>query len=172
MLHQSTPTLSPVSTVPLATGANTLQSLFFRISATSTKLNGYILLVQIIFSPPIVRLIYTAYHHKKQVIIYTLNTVMSVMRIWNLDIFHLVYSPFCLHPDTNTLQVMAFDYLIAVYSLLLIGLSYLLVLLYDENVRLYLQTFVALFMRQTMEHQELTSGCLGYFPPPLLCQDS
>ena len=79
-----------------------------RISATSPKLNGYILLVQVIFSPPIVRLIYTAYHNKKQVLLYTLNMVMSVMGIWNLDFFCSVYSPFCLNPDTNTLQVWLF----------------------------------------------------------------
>ena len=119
-----------------------------RISATSPKLNGYILLVQVIFSPPII--IYTAYHHKKQVLLYTLNMVMSVMGIWNLDFFCSVYSPFCLHPDTNTLKVVALDYLIAVYPLLLIGVSYFLGLLYDENVRLAVcicKPFVTPFIR-------------------------
>ena len=75
---------------------------------------------------------------------------MSVMGLWNLDFFCSVYSPFCVNPETNTLQVLALDYFIAVYPLLLIGLSYLLVLLYDENVHLIVcirKPFVTLFIR-------------------------
>ena len=71
----------------------------------------------------------------------------SFFGIWNLDFFRLVYTPFCLHPHTNTLQVLALDYIIAVYPLLLIALSYLLVLLYDHNVRLIVWPFVPLFIR-------------------------
>ena len=55
--------------------------------------------------------------------------------IWNLDSPRLVYIS-CLQPYTNTHQVLALDYIIAVYPLLLIAPSYLLVLLYDHNVRL------------------------------------
>jgi hypothetical protein len=78
------------------------------------------------------------------------HVVITGLAVWNLDFFRLVYSPFCFHPDTNTLQVLALDYLIAVYPLLLIGLSYLLVLLYDHNVRLVVficKPFVFLFIR-------------------------
>ena len=60
------------------------------------------------------------------------------------------YTPFCLHPHTNTLLVLALDYIIAVYPLLLIALSYLLVLLYDRNVRFIVclwKPFVPLFIR-------------------------
>ena len=74
----------------------------------------------------------------------------SLSGVWNLDFFRLVYTPFCLHPDTSTLQVLALDYIIAVYPLLLIGLSYLLVLLYDHNVRLIVclcKPFVPLFIK-------------------------
>ena len=75
---------------------------------------------------------------------------VSVLSIWNLDFFRLVYPSFCLHPDTNNLQVLAVDYIIAVYPLLLVALSYLLVILYDRNVRFIvclLKPFVALFIR-------------------------
>ena len=73
--------------------------------------------------------------------------LISLFGIWNLDFFRLVYTPFCLHPHTNTLQVLALDYIIAVYPLLLITLSYLLVLLYDRNVRLIVCLWKPLFIR-------------------------
>ena len=114
----------------------------FRISATSPKLQGFILCIQIVLCPNNLRAI-----QQKSLFV---RALVSVLNIWNLDFFRLVYSPFCLHPDTNTLQVMALDYLIAVYPLLLIGLSYLLVLLYDHNVRLVVwlfKPFVSLFIR-------------------------
>ena len=114
----------------------------FRISATSPMLQAYILCTQIILCPNNMRAIQnqTLFTH----------VVITGLAVWNLDFFRLVYPPFCLHPHTNTLQVLALDYLIAVYPLLLIGLSYLLVLLYDHNVRLVVficKPFAFLFIR-------------------------
>ena len=76
--------------------------------------------------------------------------ISTFLGIWNLDFFRLVYTPFCLQPHTNTLDVLALDYLVAVYPLLLITLSYLLVLLYDRNVRLIVclwKPFLPLFIK-------------------------
>ena len=61
-----------------------------------------------------------------------------------------VYTPFCLQPHTQTLHILALDYLIAVYPLLLIALSYLLVVLYDHNIRIIVwlwKPFISLFIR-------------------------
>ena len=52
--------------------------------------------------------------------------------IWNLDFFRPLYSPFCIHPDMTTLQVLALNYLVAVYPLFLIFLTYTAVLLHDR----------------------------------------
>ena len=52
--------------------------------------------------------------------------------IWNLDFFRPQYSPFCIHPDMTTLQVLALDYLVAVYPLFLIFITYTAVLLHDR----------------------------------------
>ena len=120
----------------------------FRISATSPVLHGYVMFVQIVFCPPIMRLIYSVNLDKKYAL--GVDISMSVVGIWNLDFFRVWYTTFCFHPHTNTLQVLALDYLIAVYPLLLIGLSYLLVLLYDHNVRLVVficKPFVFFFIR-------------------------
>ena len=125
----------------------------FRISAFSHKLHGFILFCQILTCPATLRSLQLSLlmsgrftplqRHLTQALV-------SVLGMWNLDFCRLVYSPFCLHPHTNTLQVMALDYLIAVYPLLLIGLSYLLVLLYDHNVGLVVclcKPFVTLFIK-------------------------
>ena len=56
--------------------------------------------------------------------------------IWNLDFFRLLYEPFCVNPKMTTLQVLALDYAIAVYPLLLIVITYSLTELHDHNFRL------------------------------------
>ena len=125
----------------------------FRISAFSPKLHGLILFSQILTSRCYLQYLTFKLPNNGDFTPtqrYLTQAVISVMGVWNLDFCRLVYSPFCLHPHTNTLQVMALDYLIAVYPLLLIGLSYLLVLLYDHNVGLVVclcKPFVTLFIK-------------------------
>ena len=127
--------------------------LSFRLSATSPKLNGFILCIQILASPPNMRSLADYIEipqrlNKQQK--YANLLVGTFAGIFNLDFLRLVYTPFCLQPHTNTLHVLALDYLIAVYPLLLIALSYLLVLLYDRNVRLIVclwKSFLPLFIK-------------------------
>ena len=125
----------------------------FRLSATSPKLHGLILSGQLISCPPNMRILYNVIITPTKCTLFQRHIVQgltSFFGIWNLDFFRLVYTPFCLHPHTNTLQVLALDYIIAVYPLLLIALSYLLVLLYDRNVRFIVclwKPFVPLFIR-------------------------
>ena len=129
----------------------------FRISATSPRLHGLVLCIQIIMCPLNARLLQDMYHcvwdedaNHIQSHIVSIKVTTSFIGIWNLDFFRFVYPPFCLHPHTNTLQVLALDYLVAVYPLLLIGLSYLGVLLYDHNVHhcVWLcKPFVSLFIK-------------------------
>ena len=78
----------------------------FRISATSPLLNGFI---QILSSPPNMRVAGNAINindtsHSQ---LYIMQTLTSVYGIWNLDFFRFLYTPFCLQPQTNTLQIMA-----------------------------------------------------------------
>ena len=52
--------------------------------------------------------------------------------VWNLDFFHLVFEPVCLHPDMTTLGVIALDYGVAIYPIILIGVTYILVKFHDN----------------------------------------
>ena len=58
--------------------------------------------------------------------------IFHYVSLWNLDFFCLVYTPFCLHPKLNNMQVLALDYLIAVYPMLLIFLTHIAVTLHDR----------------------------------------
>ena len=126
--------------------------IIFRISATHPKLNGFILCIQIFMCPANMRMIEKQVHSDKVTVTQRpiIKAVASFFGIWNLNFIRLVYTPFCLQPHTNTLQVIALDYIIAVYPLLLIVLSYLLVTLYDRNVKIIVwlwKPFVPLFIR-------------------------
>ena len=116
-----------VSFLPLT--ALFLVVVVFRVSATSGQLNVFILVCQVVSTPVVARVyanIILGNSRKLWDIIY------SLYGIWNLDLFRLLYSPFCIHPKMTTLQALALDYVIAVYPLLLIFITYLLVLMHDN----------------------------------------
>ena len=61
--------------------------------------------------------------------------VISLYGIWNLDFFCLLYPSFCLHPEVTTVQILALDYAIAAYLLVLLAVAYLLVKLHDHGFK-------------------------------------
>ena len=144
--------VSLLPTIAFFTGA-----LVFRFRATSPFLNGYILFCQIVTSPPVLRLVafrefirpvhntLSYLHETRFMSIYS-----SCFTIWNLDFFRLVYTPFCLHPNTSTLKMLSLDYIIAAYPLALIILTYTLVRLHYHNCTLVVwlwRPFIGCFAR-------------------------
>ena len=101
--------------------------ILFKISITSGHMVGYIFTCQIFTTPIFSRAMYEVTHYTKGS-----HIVMSCFSIWNLDFFRSLYTPFCLHPKLNSLHVLALDYLIGVYPLLLILLTYVAVTLHDR----------------------------------------
>lgn len=59
---------------------------------------------------------------------------LAACGIINLDFFRLQYSPFCIHPRSTTLQVLILDYVIALYPLILILVTYVCVKLHDHSI--------------------------------------
>ena len=108
----------------------------FRISATSPALNGFVLVSQILTLPIVIRGFELYLHLKPQFLSNVpVDIVASVYGIWNLDFFRTVYTPFCLHPEMSNIQALALDYIIAVYPLILITVTYILVELHDWGFR-------------------------------------
>ena len=125
----------------------------FRFRATMSIFDAYVVFCQILTSPPIMRRIAEDMHHNQYentVLGYGGAIYFSLFGIWNLDFFKLLYTPFCLHPNATTLQVLSLDYIIAVYPLLLIILTYTLVRLHYNNCRLVVwmwRPFIGCFAR-------------------------
>ena len=137
----------------LPTTAFFIEVLVFKFRATSPLLNGYILVSQIITSPPLQRII--AYNirgndYDNTTEGYFAYIYLGCLSIWNLDFFRLAYTPFCLHPNTSTLKVLSLDYIIAAYPLALIILTYTLVRLHYHNCTLVVwlwRPFISCFAR-------------------------
>jgi hypothetical protein len=104
----------------------------FRISATSGWLNGYIFLTQMTTIRRMALLMSNNAVIEQGKYHLVDKWILTVPSIWNLDFLRSVYPPFCLHPDLSALPVLMLDYIVAIYPMLLIALTYLLVKLYDR----------------------------------------
>ena len=110
--------------------------LFFNINAVSSRFQGFLFYSQMITFPALVRVLVFLCKHEDKEESETLRNafewVTAFYGIWNLDFFRAIDFGICL--GTDTLQTLALDYVIAVYPLLLIVISYSLIVLYDRNV--------------------------------------
>ena len=106
--------------------------LFLKINATSSHLHGYVIFCQIIASPAFARIMdeYILDHQQFKPI----QVIVVMYSIWNLDFFRGLYPEICL--DVSTLTVLALDYAVAIYPLLLTVISYFLIQLHARNVRI------------------------------------
>lgn len=64
------------------------------------------------------------------------NILFLPLSIWSLGYVEAITRPFCLHPALKTIHVCALGYLIALYPLCLIFLTYCLIELHDRGYRL------------------------------------
>ena len=110
----------------------------FHISATSAYLHGFIFFSQIFTMPIILRMeghlrAFTEASHstRSSELFY-----VSILGIWNLDMFRVFYKPFCIHPNMTVVQALALDYIIALYPLVLLVITYGLVSLHSRNNRI------------------------------------
>lgn len=106
--------------------------LFFKVNAVSSHLHPVIFYSQLISIPALSRIVFLAMQYRPKTFI-GVKLVLSFYGIWNLDFFRPFYSNLCL--GIGVLPNLALEYVIALYPLLLIGLSYLLIVLYDRNYR-------------------------------------
>ncbi len=97
--------------------------IIFRISATSGSMVGYVTVSQLGATYSLSKL-YLAVSDSKWVVL--------VYSIWNLDLFRSIYPPFCIHPHMSALQVVSLDYIIAVYPMIMILITYGIVSLHDR----------------------------------------
>ena len=106
-----------------------LGAVMFKLSVTSGNMVAYVMVCQLVSVPAIQRYLWK---HSGKYVRYQL--IVDIHAIWNLDFFRslLHNSPFCIHPKMSTLHVLALDYLVGVYPLFLIFLTYIAVTLHDR----------------------------------------
>ena len=160
----------------------------FHISATSAYLHGFIFYSQIITMPMILRMITSRHLYKDNNSRVATTLYASLLSIWNLDMFRLFYEPFCIHPNMTVVQALALDYIIALYPLVLLVITYGLVSLHSRNNRIVvtlwrpfrillrpflsnlnietslIESFATLYILSTLKVQSVTLDLLSPIP--------
>ena len=104
----------------------------FHISVASPRFSMAVFLCQVYSLSETIRVFYQNTRGTNfQVLVRFIATIYGV---WNLDFFRALVPPICL--PLNTMQVIALDYLVAVYPLLLLVCFYVLVTAHDRGCRL------------------------------------
>ncbi len=70
--------------------------------------------------------------------------VLSFCGIWNLDFFRYLIPSFCIKKSLTPLQSTALEYVIAIYPLLLVAITYVSVELYDRDYKLVVMLCMSL----------------------------
>ena len=96
-----------------------------KLSVTSSSMVAFTLVCQTVAFPSQIRMIASPPNIAMKVLI-------TFFSIWNLDFFRSFYDIFCIHPSMNSLQVLALDYLVGMYPLVLVILTYIIVKLHDR----------------------------------------
>ena len=105
----------------------------FGINLAAGKMNGLIFSVQVTMSP-INLIVLDAWLHSQSVeCTWPFKMIAVIFGPVNLDFFRGLYPEFCISPSFNIVQILALDYIIALYPFLLILITYILIKLYDKN---------------------------------------
>ena len=105
----------------------------FRFSGTHPLVRGFIAVCQGLVSPVSIRA-YLSVATKKSYIGLSVRVLGSIYGIWNLDFFRTIIPPICL--NITPLQALALDYAIAIYPLVLILVTLVLIILHSRDFRI------------------------------------
>jgi hypothetical protein len=109
----------------------------FQLNAASPSMSAYIFACQLISSPSYLSLanayVKTDNNTIDKIVVKIVISTLCTYGIWNLDFYRMGTTPLCLHPRISTLQVITLDYVIAVYPLVLIFITYAFVRVHDRS---------------------------------------
>ena len=108
-----------------------------RISVMSPQISMVVLLCQVYTSPQVMRVLIQNTRETKMELVCKIIT--AIYGIWNLDFFRTLLPPLCL--PLNTMHVIALDYLVAMYPLLLLVCFYTLVTAHDKGFMLIVRVW-------------------------------
>ena len=107
--------------------------LLFKVNIASSHLYGFVLFSQAISFPFADRLLVMSFQSIPKYTI-PVKILITLYGVWNLDYFRMFDLGICL--ETSTLFIFSLDLIVAVYPLLLMIVTYLMITLYDRNFRL------------------------------------
>ncbi len=84
--------------------------------------------------PAMARIIFLAVESGRPMYLAGTQFLATVYGIWNLDFFRSFNLGICL--ETDTLETLALDLIVGIYPLLLVLISYVIVKLYEKDLRL------------------------------------
>ena len=113
----------------------------FRLSVTSSALNAFVMVNQVITIPSMIHQIYShnlvtnSYYYLHKVTNgdqFFVDFIIAIFAIWNLDFFRSFCGHICLCPNLNYQHILLLEYAIGIYPLFLIFLTYIMVKLHDN----------------------------------------
>ena len=104
---------------------------FFNVNITSSRLHGVVLFSQAISMPALARIILLTFMTQPDMLM-AVKILVPFYSFWNLDFFRSIIPDICL--NVSTLEALALDYAVAIYPLLLIFVSYILIELYNHDI--------------------------------------
>ena len=106
--------------------------LVFKFNANSPRMQGYVFFAQVMACPANIRIMSSGWRFGK-IVTYLTKFHSTLYGIWNLDYFRTLYPDTCL--QLTTLQALSLDYIIAIYPLVLILITYILIKLHSRGCR-------------------------------------
>ena len=105
--------------------------LLLNVNVAASSLHAFVLFCQLVSSPPFARVIENSPNQSSATVV--TKVFMSLYGIWNLDFFRFFLPNICL--NTSPLLSLSLDYIVAIYPLFLVLVTYLLITLYDRNFK-------------------------------------
>ena len=137
--------------------------LLLKVNVLSSNLQGYILFCQVVTSPIVLRAV-TAYIGSDNFLLHVLLEFFGTLcGIWNLDFLRLTNLNICFR--VTPLTVMSLDLLLALYPLLLMCITYIIIALHDSNCGLILTILRPLkaFSRNFKKNWDIRTSTIDAF---------
>ena len=105
--------------------------LLLNVNVASSSLHAFVLFCQIVTLPPLARAFENSPNPSPASLI--TEVFMTFYGIWNLDFFRFFLPSMCL--NTSALVTISLEYIVAIYPLFLVFITYILINLYDRNTK-------------------------------------
>ena len=133
---------------------------FCRIDISSGPMNAYLTVIQIIMMQVNQNPSDIIFKSNNPLTYYPVLFLITFYGIWLLDFFRYIIPPFCISNSLTSMQAGALEYVIAVYPLILIVMTYVFVELYGNENRLV--TFLWTPFKRLSNHRSFKDWNIKY----------